>query len=304
MPSSGGAGSSPRVRGTLAAGEEGVGRERFIPACAGNSPGGERKGGGEGRFIPACAGNSIWSWPAKCAAGVHPRVCGELDDLEKRGDALRRFIPACAGNSETPASRLAATTVHPRVCGELHERERILPPNGRFIPACAGNSLDERPANAPMAVHPRVCGELTSPKRQGRPAAGSSPRVRGTRDRRPADRRRRRFIPACAGNSRRPAALRPRPSVHPRVCGELAGHAANMIDAERFIPACAGNSPRRYRTLGRRPVHPRVCGELAAVQRGCTAVFGSSPRVRGTLDSQLRISILKRFIPACAGNSA
>ncbi len=49
-------------------------------------------------------------------------------------------------------------------------------------------------------------------------------------------------------------------------------------------------------------VHPRVCGKRK------TGIFqnqfccGSSPRVRETLKSAYRVSILYRFIPACAGN--
>ena len=92
--------------------------------------------------------------------------------------------------------------------------------------------------------------------------AGSSPRVRGTRDDGGSHAYGRRFIPARAGNSR-PTPCRPRcPSVHPRACGEL--DRIQALDAtfygssprvrgtqpmrwavycsHRFIPARAGNS--------------------------------------------------------------
>ena len=52
-------------------------------------------------------------------------------------------------------------------------------------------------------------------------AIGSSPRVRGTRDVGMSAATRTRFIPACAGNSRRRGWRQRPPSVHPRVCGEL-----------------------------------------------------------------------------------
>ena len=51
------------------------------------------------------------------------------------------------------------------------------------------------------------------------------------------------------------------------------------------------------------PVHPRVCGEQPLASSARTASTGSSPRVRGTENSQSAGIIPYRFIPACAGNS-
>ena len=154
-------GSSPRVRGTLHAGQHGPRPVRFIPACAGNITNPQRKA----------------SPPT-----VHPRVCGEHDaqqDLELfvhgssprvRGTCPRgipprgrhRFIPACAGNIDKSIRTMTRLAVHPRVCGEhfrnVLNQDRtsgssprvrgtwqqpigIVPPL-RFIPACAGNILD------------------------------------------------------------------------------------------------------------------------------------------------------------------
>ena len=92
------AGSSPRVRGTLA-----------HPLAVGSVL----------RFIPACAGNALATSSAGADAAVHPRVCGERGTLPafaatptgssprvrgtRRGDRRprrqNRFIPACAGNA-------------------------------------------------------------------------------------------------------------------------------------------------------------------------------------------------------------
>ena len=72
----------------------------------------------------------------------------------------------------------------------------------------------------------------------------------------------------------------------------------------RFIPACAGNSSRNTSATAPRPVHPRVCGELPAVLAEYLAATGSSPRVRGTRAYFEQETIVDRFIPACAGNSA
>ena len=50
--------------------------------------------------------------------------------------------------------------------------------------------------------------------------------------------------------------------------------------------------------------HPRVCGEH--VVGGLTDAFnlGSSPRVRGTLDTDAAVVADVGIIPACAGNTA
>ena len=84
-------------------------------------------------------------------------------------------------------------------------------------------------------------------------------------------------------------------------------------------PRVRGTRPSATPTM-RVPVHPRACGERgppAIVQRPGHAVHpracgerfrlgdcvGSSPRVRGTLDSAVRAAV-SRFIPARAGNAA
>ena len=111
---------------------------------------------------------------------------------------------------------------------------------------------------------------------------------------------------------------------HPRACGEQrrstgkppqeSGSSPRMRGTDReiqnpsarsrFIPACAGNSttiatPRRCR-----PVHPRVCGEQGIDQVVRNPRIGSSPRMRGTVDSPFQVVDSERFIPAHAGNSS
>ncbi len=72
---------------------------------------------------------------------------------------------------------------------------------------------------------------------------------------------------------------------------------------DRFIPACAGNSATRVWVRVPRSVHPRVCGELRLPRLSSSVELGSSPRVRGTHDTNHAGSVASRFIPACAGNS-
>ncbi len=318
------AGSSPRVRGTL-------------------QPAGGRWG--DRRFIPACAGNSIRRRRGCFRWTVHPRVCGELacPPIEERMAAgssprvrgtraaasarpgARRFIPACAGNSRRPISEATNSAVHPRVCGELACRTRRWRGAPRFIPACAGNSPtgSDRGPCGPRFI-PACAGNSLPALRANVSATGSSPRVRGTRllslGRQPG----RRFIPACAGNSTSRSAAAAAPAVHPRVCGELnalrlwrfwRGGSSPRVRGtprnphapqarQRFIPACAGNSTRGSVRADAAAVHPRVCGELAVLRVRKSYVNGSSPRVRGTRRRGRERLVQRRFIPACAGNSA
>ena len=259
-------------------------------------------------------------------SAVHPRVCGELagigffvlalDGSSPRVRGTRRhdprgglpgprFIPACAGNSRRSAARQSCIAgssprvrgtrrarregrpghaVHPRVCGELERVGGGLGRGLRFIPACAGNSM--------------------SLANRSTPTFGSSPRVRGTHC--PALQRQcaHRFIPACAGNSTSASTTTTSRPVHPRVCGELELRMLLGRDRVRFIPACAGNSGVLGRLAQRLPVHPRVCGELSVKDSVPTDVYGSSPRVRGTRFPRPARRTQRRFIPACAGNSA
>ena len=77
---------------------------------------------------------------------------------------------------------------------------------------------------------------------------------------------------------------------------------ARWFFADRFIPACARNRIRSAKPYRMKSVHPRVCGEQKCDSEIGDAANGSSPRVRGT-DLKKRFAILiRRFIPACAGN--
>ena len=158
--------------------------------------------------------------------------------------------------------------------------------------------------------------------RKGKLLCGSSPRVRGTVRSTAQILSPCRFIPACAGNRSLQPILTRLPSVHPRVCGEqgtdLISHSCfpgssprvrgtDMLPFDiaqywRFIPACAGNSRDDSRTSRVTTVHPRVCGEQQRAQARAQELLGSSPRVRGTVDRSAYRAIVRRFIPACAGN--
>ncbi len=172
-------------------------------------------------------------------------------------------------------------------------------------------------------VHPRVCGEHRYGGNRNIYIPGSSPRVRGTRLCHACKLEPRRFIPACAGNTKNKLKGGSLNGVHPRVCGEH-NHIGSVamitlgssprvrgtpyrqgrnVSAQRFIPACAGNTCSkpfcdRYNT-----VHPRVCGEHCPFEHSERDFYGSSPRVRGTQGVAISTITRYRFIPACAGNT-
>ena len=169
--------------------------------------------------------------------------------------------------------------------------------------AAPANSVCGSALSILSTVHPRVCGELSPSTVLVQTRSGSSPRVRGTPLRAGAVAPGRRFIPACAGNSRASWPPTCRPAVHPRVCGELGLALRDAEGNTRFIPACAGNSRVPRSVFLGLTVHPRVCGELSMSDSTSCSGTGSSPRVRGTQPRRGGRPPRWRFIPACAGNS-
>ena len=220
--------------------ENGQGRLGSSPLARGTHVRPRRMGANR-RFIPARAGNTEGLPRHPQASPVHPRSRGEhpgpgryrLDTAGSsplaRGTHLRsarrrpegRFIPARAGNTATSRPKPASLAVHPRSRGE---HEAVPPPYAafvgssplargtlrrpfrarghlRFIPARAGNTTAARTDRPRSPVHPRSRGEhLTAMMFPPQPA-GSSPLARGTPRLRPIGSKRRRFIPARAGNT-------------------------------------------------------------------------------------------------------
>ena len=314
-------GSSPRVRGTGPAECRGRLPRRFIPAGAGNSGAGKLPSG-RGAVHPRGCGEQATSPVAGLpVTGSSPRVRGTVVGTSRSVD-FKRFIPAGAGNRSSPVPARCGGAVHPRGCGEQlvcvtsrrtssgsSPRVRGTAPQlaqlqdgVRFIPAGAGNRPWSAACRRRHSVHPRGCGEQVSVVVPTACTDGSSPRVRGTGQRRPAVELELRFIPAGAGNrspGRRPSG---RNTVHPRGCGEqimsprarptpvgssprVRGTGADGRLAQqgaRFIPAGAGNRGRGRCSTCWPPVHPRGCGEQCYYEPAGAYADGSSPRVRGT----------------------
>ena len=250
------AGSSPRMRGTH--------RPR-------------KQGHVQPGIIPAYAGNTGWPYVLMKAGRDHPRVCGEHAWIDSgydnrvgssprmRGTRLivvyaalpYGIIPAYAGNTNFPTFMAVNNGDHPRVCGEHRPPEpdeddswgssprmrgthtAIDYPKSahRIIPAYAGNTNSYDTIHGRNRDHPRVCGEHILPHHARRTDAGSSPRMRGTRQPRHPQPRTHGIIPAYAGNTKPMLIWWMSPRDHPRVCGEH-----RLIGGRRH--GAVGSSPR------------------------------------------------------------
>ena len=134
-------------------------------------------------------------------------------------------------------------------------------------------------------------------------SCGSSPRLRGTLPVFVGPVVDVRFIPAPAGNARWP----------PSETGNLTGSSPRLRGTpapstrrparRRFIPAPAGNAMEAVMTLIIRTVHPRACGERLRSPLLPHLNDGSSPRLRGTPTEIHAAGMVRRFIPAPAGNA-
>ena len=256
----------PRVRGehsSQVTGSKGARYRRFIPACAGNTSEWIRAmaAGQTRRFIPACAGNTRCrhgNVPRLRRVPVHPRVRGEHRLFGSKDSLHRRFIPACAGNTSGSGHVLSSDGSSPRARGTPifgHDVHHV----------------------STVSVHPRVRGEHWHSSLVLHPL-----RFIPASPRRPPPRFRR-FIPACAGNTRCPAGATGSTTVHPRVRGEHSYE--GWLESKKV-----GSSPRARGTLqigGWKPPSrrfiPACAGNTTFDRLGERFAAGSSPRARGTL---------------------
>ena len=172
--------------------------------------------------------------------------------------------------------------------------------------------------------HPRVCGEHSDTWNAPTAERGSSPRMRGTHRDRRAHTRATGIIPAYAGNTFRKVRCRRRCRDHPRVCGEhpmtsepfsfnlgssprMRGTRIRRWGCRRrsgIIPAYAGNTAEVVEFVWFFQDHPRVCGEHYPLPSSVLCIWGSSPRMRGTLNFDAECELVSGIIPAYAGNTA
>ena len=150
----------------------------------------------------------------------------------------------------------------------------------RSIPAWAGETAARRCLTPPFEVYPRVGGGNSVSRAAAVFAVGLSPRGRGKRARRIRAGRRRRSIPAWAGETVFKARINAEIMVYPRVGGGNCDIAPHIVAAfglsprgrgklvksfvckygGRSIPAWAGETPAATLTRLSCPVYPRVGG--------------------------------------------
>ena len=166
-----------------------------------------------------------------------------------------------------------------------------------------------------------MCGGTTDAPPPGLALEGLSPRVRGNPGvvEIPADVAR--SIPACAGEPVGRVGIYQAEGVYPRVCGGTAaskiwpngvGGLSPRVRGNRgcglrlrpvlgSIPACAGEPAPLSAMESAARVYPRVCGGTEVVGEQGIGHEGLSPRVRGNLRARAALRVVRRSIPACAG---
>ena len=191
----------------------------------------------------------------------------------------------------------------------------------RVIPAPAGQPPGRTRRRPPTSGHPRTCGAARVQSSVRYSQGGSSPHLRGSRHPGAAARRRRRVIPAPAGQPRAGRASTPGGAGHPRTCGAAIGQPRVLPAGQgssphlrgsqrpscwaghvwRVIPAPAGQ-PSWGMDLARSSTgHPRTCGAALGIISIVIASVGSSPHLRGSPSKARHWAEQHRVIPAPAG---
>ena len=155
------------------------------------------------RIIPARAGPTVASLYIMPLSPDHPRSCGANEARHWPISDWSGSIPARAGPTTARARPRCARTDHPRSCGAndgkgaaqvredgsspLVRGQRVLSiafgTPERIIPARAGPTQILSFNSALWADHPRSCGANVALSTVSAPSAGSSPLVRGQRNR-------------------------------------------------------------------------------------------------------------------------
>ena len=191
----------------------------------------------------------------------------------------------------------------------------------RIIPARAGPTPPRPASRWSSSDHPRSCGANVIVWVGFALLHGSSPLVRGQPDKRKAETRSVRIIPARAGPT---SSERHAPSTmtdHPRSCGAnrrqlhsgvpqrgssplvRGQHKSSACpdQSDRIIPARAGPTQMRQPHQRAGADHPRSCGANGKLTHVYMIANGSSPLVRGQPPFHFSGGLVVRIIPARAG---
>ena len=189
------------------------------------------------------------------AEGSSPLSRG-IPQPPKRTAQQGGIIPALAGNTPKPRRTRTRGSDHPRSRGEYTPSRgpswrvggssplsRGIPGRGAtrgsaegIIPALAGNTSAPHTRHRAWWDHPRSRGEYPTGFTVAAPPRGSSPLSRGIPARQVRSRRRRRIIPALAGNTPATRGKASRTGDHPRSRGEY-------THPDYLRPAVVGSSP-------------------------------------------------------------
>ena len=333
-------GLSPRVRGNPRLPPRAGIRTGSIPARAGEpvprGPGALQPG----VYPRACGGTQHGPPPRWRSSGLSPRVRGN-PAWTTAALAVLGSIPARAGEPSMDHRRAGGPRVYPRACGgtisplhllrlpwglspRVRGNRRLIGSSGNepgSIPARAGEPRASGSSAAIPSVYPRACGGTRQGNDVGSAASGLSPRVRGNPCRLRRRLRRRRSIPAragepltrphhqhtrrvypraCGGTRRRGPAAKTGSGLSPRVRGNHVRH-GRQREPGGSIPARAGEPIRCPPHNAWATVYPRACGGTSAALLTEWMPTGLSPRVRGNHDQQVQLAVGQRSIPARAG---
>ena len=274
------------------------------------------------RIIPAHAGLTSPSCHQVFSSRDHPRACGAHCSFVSfcgliRGSSPRMrgsqtcfhrendedgIIPAHAGLTGDCIEARRHEWNHPRACG-AHQYRRYQGCHGLgIIPAHAGLTRGQPRRSCCRRDHPRACGAHNSLILHQDFDAGSSPRMRGSRESIRAATSGDGIIPAHAGLTSTDDLISLHVWDHPRACGahsvlalyhalptgsspRMRGSLLNLRDNRAgygIIPAHAGLTELERRATRTTRDHPRACGAhisgmICPEMRG-----GSSPRMRGS----------------------
>ena len=185
--------------------------------------------------------------------GSSPHMRGAPVPARGRG-AGHGIIPAHAGSTGPVAPVSPLGPDHPRTCGEHSTMVPLGTESVGSSPHMRGAQSDSACGRQRVRIIPAHAGSTKPPAPVWGSGAGSSPHMRGAPRRRgrrggPAG-----IIPAHAGSTMARSPTAPRPSDHPRTCGE------HRVYSPRR-PSTAGSSPHMrgaHHQRRRRPGHPGI----------------------------------------------
>ena len=213
-------GSSPRMRGTPACSRRTLSTTGIIPAYAGNThdPFGlfaqhrdHPRVCGEHYFIITADGFQVGSSPrmrgtqkgisnVQCSTGIIPAYAGNTLASAREDGQLRDHPRVCGEHCDGSSTQIGLRGSSPRMRGTRQTGLLVCRSRG-IIPAYAGNTPRRRNTSGSTRDHPRVCGEHCCPLPVNLTLPGSSPRMRGTLERRFSTGSNMGIIPAYAGNT-------------------------------------------------------------------------------------------------------